>query len=259
MPRLVLPFSRRPGAVERIGGIAYGEHPQQVLDVYRLRGTAEAAPVMIFLHAGGYFTGSRRREGRALLYRMALRGWVCVSADYRLMPEATWPDHLVDAKRVIAWVRGEGTRRGIHPTAVTVVGSSAGAHMAALCAVLPDRPALQPGFESADTSIDAAVCLYGYYGRYYGLGPDPQLPSSPFDVDAADAPPCMVVHGDHDGYAPVAPARAFVRHLRDSSPAPVVYAELPSGEHGFDTFASARGAAVVDGAELFLTEAVGAA
>jgi acetyl esterase/lipase len=37
--------------------------------------------------------------------RLAKRGWVCVSATYRLRPGAGWQDHLVDAKPVIAWAR----------------------------------------------------------------------------------------------------------------------------------------------------------
>ncbi len=45
-----------------------------------------------------------------------------------------------------------------------VAGSSAGAHLAASAALTPRAPAFQPGFEDADTSVTAAICLYGYYG-----------------------------------------------------------------------------------------------
>src|SRR5512132_1124144 len=52
------------------------------------------------------------------------------------------------------------------------------AHLASLAALTPNDPILQPGFEDADTTVDAAICLYGYYGRYYGRGDDERLPST---------------------------------------------------------------------------------
>jgi acetyl esterase/lipase len=47
-------------------------------------------------------------------------------------------------------------------------------------------------------------------------------------------------------------AREFAAQLRRSSPNPVVYAELPGGQHGFDRFRSLRFEAVVDGVAAFL-------
>jgi acetyl esterase/lipase len=133
-----------------------------------------------------------------------------------------------------------------------VCGSSAGGHLAALAALTPGEPVYQPGFEHVDTSVTAAVCLYGYYGRYYGRGEDESPPSSPLALDAAHAPPFFLAHGDRDTYTPVEGARAVAAHLRRSSARPVVYAELPGGQHGFDRFRSLRFDAVVDGVEAFL-------
>ncbi len=61
-----------------------------------------------------------------MLYRLAGRGWVCISANYRLSPAARFPDHLVDAKKVIAWVREHGARYGADASNLVVAGSSAG-------------------------------------------------------------------------------------------------------------------------------------
>lgn len=36
---------------------------------------------------------------------LAARGWVCVSLNYRVSPRHTWPDHIVDVKRALAWVK----------------------------------------------------------------------------------------------------------------------------------------------------------
>ena len=40
-------------------GIAYGEHPRQVLDVYAPAGAAGAAPVLLFFYGGGWTEGTR--------------------------------------------------------------------------------------------------------------------------------------------------------------------------------------------------------
>ena len=101
---------------------------------------------------------------------------MCVSANYRLRP-ARFPDQVVDAKRVIAWLRSEGRAHGADPSVVLVVGGSAGGHVAMMCALTGNDPRFQPGFEDLDTRIAGAIALYGYYGP----ASDGSLPSSTSD------------------------------------------------------------------------------
>jgi acetyl esterase/lipase len=68
----------------------------------------------------------------------------------------------------------------------------------------------------------------------------------------ADAPPFLVVHGSIDVLAPVAGARSFVRALRAVSRSPVVYAEIPGGQHAFDVFRSPRADLTLQGVYRFL-------
>jgi acetyl esterase/lipase len=68
-----------------------------------------------------------------------------------------------------------------------------------------------------------------------------------------NAPPCFVVHGDQDTLVIVEDARKFVGQLRATSTNPVVYAELPGAQHGFDLFRSRRFASVIDAIEAFIT------
>jgi acetyl esterase/lipase len=250
---LVAPIPVRPRRVVRIPDLAYGDAGRRNrLDVYRHRSRPAGAPTLVYFHGGGYFSGHKRREARRLLHRMACDGWVCISANYRLRPRAGFTDHLVDVKRVIAWVREHGPAHGADPGTVVVSGSSAGGHLAALAALTPNEPAFQPGFERADTTVSAAVCLYGYYGRYYGHEPGESPSSTPLEYDAASAPPFFLAHGECDTYVPVEGARAFAARLRRSSRQPVVYAELPGAQHAFDRFRSLRFDAVVDGIAVFL-------
>jgi acetyl esterase/lipase len=249
--RIVLvPWPLRPGGVERVKNLAYGDAGKRNrLDVYRHRSHPSRSPILVYLHGGGYFSGGKNREARPLLHRLAGRGWTCIAANYRLRPEVSFPDHLVDAKRAIAWAREHAEEFGGDPERVFVAGSSAGGHLAAFAALTPNDASFQPGFEAADTSVSAAICLYGYLGNYYGQGEE----SSPQTHVHAAAPPFLIAQGDRDTYSPrfLAIARAFAAELRRTSANPVVYAELPGGQHAFDLFRSARFEAVVDAIEEF--------
>ncbi|WP_020548076.1 alpha/beta hydrolase [Embleya scabrispora] len=245
---LLGPFLRRRRDVERTANIEYGDAGRRnLLDVYHHRSRPSGGPVLIHLHGGAYDRGRKNSQSLPLIYRLASQGWVCVSANYRLRPDARHPDHLVDLKKVIAWVREHGHEYGADPSQLFASGSSAGAHLAALAALTPNDPAFQPGFEDVDTTVTAAVCLNGYYGDYYGQGPE----SSPLAYIDADAPPFFIAHGDHDTVVPVDAARRFADALREVSANPVVYAELPGAQHAFDLFRSFRFERVVDAIETF--------
>ena len=253
LARIVLwpfPWFPRPRAVERIKNLRYGDAGRRnLLDVYRHRSHPSGAPTLVYVHGGGFFSGRKSFEARPLIHRLASHGWVCLSATYRLRPQATFPDHLIDLKKVIAWVREHGDEYGADPEALFVAGSSAGGHMAAMAALTPNDPRFQPGFEDADTSVSAAITLYGYLGNYYGQGAD----SSPQAYVRPDAPPFFVAQGARDTYSPrfVEIARGFAEKLGSTSSNPVIYAELPGAQHSFDLFHSTLFEPVIDGVEEF--------
>lgn len=175
---------------------------------------------------------------------------LAIGANYRLRPHADFFEHLTDAKRVIAWLRQHGHEYGADASTLFLSGSSAGGHMSAIAALTQNDPRYQPGFEEADTSVSGVISLYGWYGGYYGMG-DSASEVGPLGHDASAAPPFFIAHGENDTLATVETARRFVEHLRSGSPEPVVYTELPGGQHSFDLFHSLRYSAVVDGAEGF--------
>jgi len=250
---LFMPFVLRPRGVERIANVSYGPAGRaNLLDVYHHSSRPEGAPVLIYFHGGGYRSGRKSFESRALLFRLASQGWVTVSANYRLRPHADFFGHFTDAKRVIAWLRQHGHEYGADTSKLFLSGSSAGGHMSAIAALTQNDPRYQPGFEEADTSVTGVISLYGWYGGYYGLGgADSEV--GPLGHDASEAPPFFIAHGEGDSLATVETARRFVEHLRGGSAEPVVYAELPGAQYSFDLFHSLRYSAVVDGAEGFAT------
>jgi acetyl esterase/lipase len=246
---LLTPWWVRRRDVERIPNLSYGPAGRRnLLDVYRHRSRPSDGPILVYVHGGAFRSGRKNREARPLLYRLASQGWVCISANYRLSPAARFPDHLVDLKRVIAWARERGPEHGGDPHTMFVAGSSAGGQLATMAALTPGDPRFQQGFEAADTTVTGVISLYGYYG---GLGSDRSMASSPANYLRADAPPFFAAHGDQDTLVIVEDVRRFVDELRHASAQPVVYAELPGAQHGFDLFHSVRFDAVVDGVEAF--------
>ncbi|MEU6857767.1 alpha/beta hydrolase [Glycomyces sp. NPDC046736] len=248
---LSMPFAVRPREVERIANLSYGPAGKRnLLDVYRHRSAPQNAPVLIHFHGGFYTMGRKNTQARPLLHRLAARGWVCVSANYRFRPDASLEDHIIDVKRVVAWVRTHGADFGADPERIVLSGSSAGSHMSTMAALNPDQPEYQPGFEHVDTSVSAVVGLGGYWGHYFH-----RPETDPADLARPDAPPFLIVHGAGDTVADPADARRFADRLRAVSRQPVVHAELPGGQHGFDLFHSPRFEAVVNAVEAFTAAA----
>jgi acetyl esterase/lipase len=271
-PRLAYPLPRPARSVRAVRNIDYAGDGLRGhrLDVIRRRvDPPTAGPVLLYIHGGAWVIGDKREQGLPLLHELARRGWVTVTINYRLSPRATWPDHLVDCKRALAWVREHIAEYGGDPGFVAVSGGSAGGHLSAMVALTPGDPAFQPGFEDVATEVDACVPFYGVYDMTSGRGTshydqglmnllerrvfkrrfddDPTVfeDASPLRRVNGDAPPFFVVHGTHDTLVPVAEARRFVAALRAVSGAPVLYAELPYTQHAFDVLPSVRSAHAV--------------
>ncbi len=275
--QLVVPFPIRHPEVERIRNVVYCDAGgvRLKLDVYRRRDRPARRPTLLQIHGGAWVVGSKNEQGVPLMVHLAVRGWVCVSANYRLSPRATFPDHLVDLKRALAWMRAHADDYGIDPDFIAVTGGSAGGHLAALVALTANDPEYQPGFETADTHVDACVAFYGVYDftdrngvwKHRGLerllerrvmksrrstAPEAWEKASPVARVRRDAPPFFVVHGTHDTLVPVEEARRFSAALAAVSTNPVVYAEIPGAQHAFEIFPSLRSTFVVHGVERFL-------
>jgi acetyl esterase/lipase len=221
--------------------------------------------------------GDKREQGLPLLHHLARNGWLCVSANYRLSPGATFPDHLIDAKAALVWIREHAAEYGGDPSFIAVAGGSAGGHLASLVALTAGDPRYQPGFETADTHVAASVPFYGVYDLTNRMGaqnpqfvprlmeplvmkafladePEKYRAGSPIDRVHSAAPPFLVVQGDRDTLAPAVEARAFVDRLSRTSDSRVVYLEFPGSQHVFDLFYSYRCARMIEGATAFLND-----
>ncbi len=272
--RVVALVPVRPKGVEVVRNLAYLDDGSSAhrLDLYRKAGPGltTAAPVLLYFHGGGWVVGDKRDQGLPMLEHLAQRGYVCATANYSLSPKARWPQHIVDCKLALIWVKQHIAEYGGDPSLVIVSGGSAGGHLSALVALTPNDPTWQAGFEAENTEVAGCVALYGVYDFV-----DPDRIGNPnltgvlrrrvFEPGASEAfgaaspiarvgesvPPFLVVHGRNDVLVPVATARAFVAVLRARSTAPVGYAELPLAQHAFDNFWSPRTVHLVRAVEQF--------
>jgi len=275
--RILVPdfATRRRYRAER--DLSYGEFGRRnQLDVWRRADLPSdaRAPVLFQIHGGAWVMGSKQGQAEPLMGHLAERGWVCVAPNYRLSPRSAWPDHIVDVKRALAWVKSNIADHGGDPDFVVVTGGSAGGHLASLVGLTAGLADWQPGFEDADTSVAAAVPLYGVYDftNRHGTGRDDMTPfleqrvfksvmaddmprweqASSISHVGPDAPPFFLLHGTNDSLVPVEQARTFAVELRKASTNPVVYAELPGAQHAFDCLPSARAHYTAHAIERFL-------
>jgi acetyl esterase/lipase len=279
---LLLPFYLRDRRVERIKDVQYapGAGRRHRLDVWRPKEGVERAPVLFQIHGGAWMVGDKSQQALPLMLHLAAEGWVCVAANYRLSPRAAFPDHLVDCKLALRWIREHIAEYGGDPDFVVVTGGSAGGHLSALLALTPNDPAYQPGFEGTDTSVTACVPFYGVYDLVEAFDPKDRAGArgervgqwfarrvagatldedrrrfvqySPISHVGPHAPAFFVIHGVNDNLVPVEQARRFVAALREVSPKPVLFAEIPGASHAFEIFHSVRTENVVNGVDRFL-------
>lgn len=281
--RIANPFAfgraARKAGVEVHRNIAFAPHGRRgLLDIYTSEVTpASGAPVLLQVHGGGWTIGNKDQQGLPLMQHMAAKGWVCVAINYRLAPRDPWPAQIVDVKAAIAWIREHIADYGGDPSYIAITGGSAGGHLTALAATTPNDPEFQPGFEDADTSLQAAVPYYGVYDFAGATGlksarllrdrflqgwvikerfadhPEVYERASPLLQVTPDDPDFFVVHGSRDTLVDPGQARAFVAALRATSKRTVVYAELPGAQHAFDVFPSIRSQHLVRATDRFLT------
>jgi acetyl esterase/lipase len=278
LSQLVMPFRFRRRGVQVIRNVEYREVAGKTLrlDVVMPEEAGTNRPAIMQIHGGAWIIGDKREQGWPLMGHLAANGWVCFNVNYRLSPAATWPEHLIDLKYALKWIREHVDEYGFDPDFVAVTGGSAGGHLTAMMALTANDPEYQPGFETADTTLQAAVPVYAVYDFTNRLGtmlprfrtqmlepmimkaffdkePEKFHRASPLDRVHADAPPFLVVHGDRDTLAPVEDAQLFVQKMRETSLAEVMYTELRGAQHAFDIFASPRTARMLDGTLRFLT------
>lgn len=130
-----------PTNVTTRAALRYDEtDPDALLDIYRPAQLAETAPVVVWIHGGGFVSG-RRGDIENYLKILAGRGFITVNVDYTIAPEATYPTPTRQFAKALAYLESSRTRLGLGERRFVLAGDSAGAQLAAQQANLITSPA----------------------------------------------------------------------------------------------------------------------
>ncbi len=219
-------------------GVAFGAHPRLKLDVWGPKTkSAKPLPVIVFFYGGGWHWGERDHYGFAAR-SLAARGFVVVVPDYRLVPEAHFPDFVVDSAAAVRWTQANAAHYGGDPKQLVVMGHSAGAYNALMIA-------LDSQWLGTPSPIKAVVSLSGPTDFYpfttesahnaMGRAPDPQA-TQPVNFARADAPPLLLIHGTADTTVRIRNARNL-KAAMDSAQGRATVQELDGVEHNLPVMA----------------------
>jgi acetyl esterase/lipase len=193
-------FTRASGAARR-EGVAYGPLPRQKLNLF-LPPDAPAAPLVVFFHGGGWRSGERG-DYDFIAEVLAARGMAVAVPDYRLWPEARWPDFIEDAARAVQWLRGpEAQDAGVSAGPLHVMGHSAGGFLAAALALDPRWLG-----EAGRAGLAGGVLLAAPISwlpreepsaSIFANAPGGRIEAVTRTEDLAGAPPLLLLHGTAD-------------------------------------------------------------
>jgi len=237
------------GGVRLLAGVPYaalpGARPLE-LDLY-LPPDDGPAPVVVFVHGGGWRLGSRHTAGPAYrgtdptpFEQVAQAGIAVASVDHRLTGEATWPAQLHDVKAAVRWLRSRADELGIDPDRMAAWGESAGGHLAELLGLVTDA-ALEGdvGVTGVPSTVSAVAAWYApsdVAAVATDLGADPADPTtrealllgapavdvperaaqaSPVSHASPAAPPFLLLHGRADRFVPCVQSERLAQLLPD--------------------------------------------
>ena len=113
--------------------ISYGSDPLQALDVWRAKETKGPAPLVLFVHGGGWKRGSKdNATGRFKPEHYPAAGYTFASINYRLVPAATVEQQAADVASALKALVDRADTLGIDRRRIVLMGHSAGAHLVAL-------------------------------------------------------------------------------------------------------------------------------
>lgn len=226
----------------------------ELMDIF-LPDTGEGPfPVVVDIHGGGYFYGSRASVRMEPVLELIHRGYVVVTLDYTLSPYGKFPLQVQEIKAAIRYLRAHADEYHIDPERIGLWGLSAGAHLAVLAAVSSgvkelDDPDMGNG-EYPDR-VQAVVDLYGPVDLAIGEGegredpsgtmsatflgkPLSQVPellrlSNPCNFIHEQIPPVFIQHGDSDRLVSIRNSCLLYERIVEAAGTDKVYFEILKG------------------------------
>jgi acetyl esterase/lipase len=221
----------------------------------------DSAPLVVFLHGGGWLRGSRKVFTPGIsdaqsFDRIVAAGFAVASCEYRLSGEAHFPAQLDDVDAALAWLHEHGIDHGVDASRVVLWGVSAGATLAALAGLCRDDVRGVVDWFGPSDLFTMAEAATGeppeetrearWLGAPAAEVPDAARQASPALQVHAGAPPFQISHGTADEHVPFAQSEAFVDALRAAG-ADVEFRPVEGGRHfwqGLDDTAPVFDAAI---------------
>jgi acetyl esterase/lipase len=189
------------------------------------------SPVILFVHGGGWRTGSKSVftptiSARDSFDRMTAAGFAVASVDYRLSGEARFPAQVHDVRASITWLREHADDHRLDGSHIVLWGESAGATIAALVALEPASGILgvidwygPSNLISLAQSRTPEIDATSRESEWLGFSALEQLEvarnASPVFAVHEDAPPFYIAHGTRDAAVSFSQSEEFVEALRE--------------------------------------------
>lgn len=199
--------------------IAYGTQPRQFLDVYAPENSIATNDVVVFFYGGSWQEGSKD-EYRFVAQALASRGYITVIADYRVYPDAYFPDFVHDGAQAVHWTHNNIAQYGGNTNRIYVAGHSAGAHIAMMLTLNPQYL----NAAGTDTSIiHGTIGIAGPYDFLPFTDPNikalfsrvPDQDTQPIHFARQNTPPILLLHGYTDKSVRVQNTLRLASALRD--------------------------------------------
>lgn len=241
---------RLPSGVAWQGNLAYRDgNPRWTLDISYPTAKGKLYPGIIFVHGGGWVAGSKSDwHFRTMPVEYAAKGYVCISVNYRLLGEQSFPACLEDVKCAVRWLRANADTYQLDPTKIGAFGESAGGHLVSMLGVVGNDAKLEGDGPYLDySSAVQAVCAVApptdfnsmYVFGFLPPGPaesrkDRVKQASPISYAHQDAPPFLVIHGSQDRIVDYSQGQSFVDALTKAG-APAKLLTVDAGHGVFHT------------------------
>jgi acetyl esterase/lipase len=208
-------------------------------------------PAVICIHGGGFRAGNRSGY-RALIPRLAERGYVAATVSYRLAPLHPFPAAVVDVKEAVRFLRKNARKYRIDPARIGAMGASAGGTLALMLGVTGEAAQFDPPETKVSCRVAAVVSYYGAtdFTKSYGKSVDAgevlplylggnlqfarrnHILSSPLYWVTPAAAPTLFLHGTKDPYVEVAQSDWMLEKLKEAQ-VPAEILRIEGAGHGF--------------------------
>lgn len=177
--------------------------------------TTDRSPLILSVHGGRWYYGTRRDTGAIDVRQWADFGYVAMSIDYRLVTCSPAPACYQDMLCAIRWAHANADEYGIDRDRIFLIGMSAGGHMVSLASTLGEgRFPKSGGWDDFPTTFKAAVSVSGAYDLVkldWGAGwvpsgesfPQAREYASPLRHVHGSARPLLLLHSDDDPSIPI--------------------------------------------------------